>query len=162
MQGVGVIRVRMDMGDKEVTKQDLVAKVVMEVLGRLLGDMVVMSLRASSEIGLPKSCGTCSFPSVFLTTDVGWLRGVCSLVLMGSLILGFPSISLMTVSGQSGTLVGQGSARNRDCRRRLPSARHYAVVVRPSVSNKYKYRRLQMRYRILMMATDLMKDDFFE
>ncbi|GJX05078.1 hypothetical protein Tco_0190994 [Tanacetum coccineum] len=43
MQGVGVIRVRMDMGDKEVTKQDLVAKVVMEVLGRLLGDMVVMS-----------------------------------------------------------------------------------------------------------------------
>ncbi|GJY77124.1 retrovirus-related pol polyprotein from transposon TNT 1-94 [Tanacetum coccineum] len=41
MQGVGVIRVRMDMGDKEVTKQDLVAKVVMEVLGRLLGDMVV-------------------------------------------------------------------------------------------------------------------------
>ncbi|GJX21105.1 hypothetical protein Tco_0223782 [Tanacetum coccineum] len=45
MQGVGVIRVRMDMGDKEVTKQDLVAKVVMEVLGRLLGDMVVMSWR---------------------------------------------------------------------------------------------------------------------
>ncbi|GKE78648.1 hypothetical protein Tco_1544768, partial [Tanacetum coccineum] len=43
MQGVGVIRVRMDMGDKEVTKQDLVAKVVMEVLGRLLGDMMVMS-----------------------------------------------------------------------------------------------------------------------
>ncbi|GJV41342.1 hypothetical protein Tco_1419782 [Tanacetum coccineum] len=41
MQGVGVIRVRMDMGDKEVTKQDLVAKVVMEVLGRLLGDMLV-------------------------------------------------------------------------------------------------------------------------
>ncbi|GKD26771.1 hypothetical protein Tco_1232985 [Tanacetum coccineum] len=39
MQGVGVIRVRMDMGDKEVTKQDLVAKVVMEVLGRMLGDM---------------------------------------------------------------------------------------------------------------------------
>ncbi|GJR67984.1 retrotransposon protein, putative, ty1-copia subclass [Tanacetum coccineum] len=43
MQGVGVIRVQMDMGDKEVIKQDLVAKVVMEVLGRLLGDMVVMS-----------------------------------------------------------------------------------------------------------------------
>ncbi|GJR52478.1 hypothetical protein Tco_1402999 [Tanacetum coccineum] len=45
MQGVGVIRVRMDMGDKEVTKQDLVSKVVMEVLGRLLGDMVVMLWR---------------------------------------------------------------------------------------------------------------------
>ncbi|GKB91856.1 hypothetical protein Tco_0964128 [Tanacetum coccineum] len=45
MQGVGVIRVRMDMGDKEVTKQELVAKVVMEVLGRMLGDMVVMSWR---------------------------------------------------------------------------------------------------------------------
>ncbi|GJS05969.1 hypothetical protein Tco_0362765 [Tanacetum coccineum] len=45
MQGVGVIRVRIDMGDKEVTKQDLVAKVVMEVLGRLLGDMVVMPWR---------------------------------------------------------------------------------------------------------------------
>ncbi|GJY60756.1 retrovirus-related pol polyprotein from transposon TNT 1-94 [Tanacetum coccineum] len=41
MQGVGVIRVRMDMGDKEVTKQELVAKVVMEVLGRLVGDMNV-------------------------------------------------------------------------------------------------------------------------
>ncbi|GJS93357.1 hypothetical protein Tco_0800325 [Tanacetum coccineum] len=53
MQGVGVIRVRMDMGDKEVTKQDLVAKVVMEVLGRLLGDMVVMSWRYGTfeEIG---------------------------------------------------------------------------------------------------------------
>ncbi|GJS05970.1 hypothetical protein Tco_0362766 [Tanacetum coccineum] len=38
-------RVRMDMGDKEVTKQDLVAKVVMEVLSRLLGDMVVMPWR---------------------------------------------------------------------------------------------------------------------
>ncbi|GJS08841.1 hypothetical protein Tco_0365637 [Tanacetum coccineum] len=45
MQGVGVIRVRMDMGDKEVTKQDLVANVVMEVLSRLLGGMVVMSWR---------------------------------------------------------------------------------------------------------------------
>ncbi|GJR09213.1 hypothetical protein Tco_0791865 [Tanacetum coccineum] len=40
MQGVGVIRVRMDIGDKKVTKQDLVAKVVMKVLGRLLGDIV--------------------------------------------------------------------------------------------------------------------------
>ncbi|GJT31733.1 hypothetical protein Tco_0922152 [Tanacetum coccineum] len=40
MQGMGVIRVQIDMGNKEVTKQDLVAKVVMEVLGRLLGDMV--------------------------------------------------------------------------------------------------------------------------
>ncbi|GKE85060.1 hypothetical protein Tco_1558802, partial [Tanacetum coccineum] len=38
-------RVRMDMVDKEATKQDLVAKVVIEVLGRLLGDMVVMSWR---------------------------------------------------------------------------------------------------------------------
>ncbi|GJY14699.1 hypothetical protein Tco_0385121 [Tanacetum coccineum] len=47
MQGVGVIRVRMDMGDKEVTKPDLVAKVVMEVLGRLLGDMMVMSWRCA-------------------------------------------------------------------------------------------------------------------
>ncbi|GKC19201.1 hypothetical protein Tco_1021351 [Tanacetum coccineum] len=37
--------VDMDMGDKEVTKQDLVAKVVIEVLGRLLGDMVMMSFR---------------------------------------------------------------------------------------------------------------------
>ncbi|GKF49211.1 hypothetical protein Tco_0142462, partial [Tanacetum coccineum] len=42
MQGAGVIRVQMDMGGKEVTKQDLVSKVVMEVLGRILGDMVVM------------------------------------------------------------------------------------------------------------------------
>ncbi|GKB78957.1 hypothetical protein Tco_0945852, partial [Tanacetum coccineum] len=40
----------------------------------------------------------------------------------GSLVLGFPSISLVAVSGRSGTLVGQGSACNRDCGRRLPSA----------------------------------------
>ncbi|GJY94041.1 hypothetical protein Tco_0510402 [Tanacetum coccineum] len=33
------------MGDKEVTKQDLVAKVEMEVLGRLLYDMVMRSWR---------------------------------------------------------------------------------------------------------------------
>ncbi|GJZ91210.1 hypothetical protein Tco_0663137 [Tanacetum coccineum] len=45
LSGDEFLRVRMDMGDKEVTKQDLVAKVVMEVLGRLLGDMVVMSWR---------------------------------------------------------------------------------------------------------------------
>ncbi|GJV40267.1 hypothetical protein Tco_1418707 [Tanacetum coccineum] len=40
----------------------------------------------------------------------------------GSLVLGFPSISHVTVSGQSGTLVGQGSAHNRDCGHRSPSA----------------------------------------
>ncbi|GJV57827.1 hypothetical protein Tco_1458832 [Tanacetum coccineum] len=31
---------------------------------------------------LPGSCRTGSFPSIFLTADVGWLRGVCPLVLM--------------------------------------------------------------------------------
>ncbi|GJS00101.1 hypothetical protein Tco_0316609 [Tanacetum coccineum] len=40
----------------------------------------------------------------------------------GSLVLGFSSILLVTVSGQSGTLIGQGSACNRGYRRRLPSA----------------------------------------
>ncbi|GJY92066.1 hypothetical protein Tco_0507848, partial [Tanacetum coccineum] len=45
LSGDEFLRVRMDMGNKEVTKQDLVAKVVIEVLGRLLGDMVVMSWR---------------------------------------------------------------------------------------------------------------------
>ncbi|GKB84638.1 RNA-directed DNA polymerase, eukaryota, partial [Tanacetum coccineum] len=40
------------------------------------------SRKASSEIGLPGSYRTGSFPRVFLTTDVGWLRGVCSLMLM--------------------------------------------------------------------------------
>nr|GEW52768.1 isovaleryl-CoA dehydrogenase, mitochondrial [Tanacetum cinerariifolium] len=42
--------------------------------------------RASSEIGLTKFCGACSFPSVFLTADVGWISGVCSLVLMASIL----------------------------------------------------------------------------
>ncbi|GJZ33565.1 hypothetical protein Tco_0579001, partial [Tanacetum coccineum] len=45
MQGVGVIRVRMDMGDKEVTKQDLVLKGGDRGACKLLGDMVVMSWR---------------------------------------------------------------------------------------------------------------------
>ncbi|GJY71882.1 hypothetical protein Tco_0475585 [Tanacetum coccineum] len=36
-------RVRLDKGDKEVTRPNFVAKVVMEVLGFLLGDMVVRS-----------------------------------------------------------------------------------------------------------------------
>ncbi|GJZ33567.1 hypothetical protein Tco_0579003 [Tanacetum coccineum] len=39
MQGVGVIRVRMDMGDKEVTKQDLVLKGGDRGACKLLGDM---------------------------------------------------------------------------------------------------------------------------
>nr|GEY06102.1 hypothetical protein [Tanacetum cinerariifolium] len=38
-------------------------------------------------------------------------------------ILGVPNVSLMIVSGQSGTLVGQESACNCDCGYRLPSAR---------------------------------------
>nr|GEW98822.1 reverse transcriptase domain-containing protein [Tanacetum cinerariifolium] len=33
------------------------------------------SRRAALEAGLPKSCGSCSLPSVFLTADVGWLEG---------------------------------------------------------------------------------------
>nr|GEX86398.1 putative ribonuclease H-like domain-containing protein [Tanacetum cinerariifolium] len=41
---------------------------------------------AASEASLPKSSGSCSFPSVFLTADVGWLRGVFSLVLMMSIL----------------------------------------------------------------------------
>nr|GEX03578.1 hypothetical protein [Tanacetum cinerariifolium] len=40
---------------------------------------VPSSARAASEAGIPESCGICSFPSVFRTTDVGWLRGVCSM-----------------------------------------------------------------------------------
>ncbi|GKA54982.1 hypothetical protein Tco_0753931 [Tanacetum coccineum] len=56
-------------------------------------------LRASLEIGLTESCGACSFPSMFLTADVGWLSGVCSLVLMMSIL-----------ENVSGALVGQGSA----------------------------------------------------
>ncbi|GJU89518.1 hypothetical protein Tco_1301941 [Tanacetum coccineum] len=40
----------------------------------------------------------------------------------GSLVLGFLSISLVTVSGQSGSLVGKGSARNCGFGRRLPFA----------------------------------------
>ncbi|GJR57055.1 hypothetical protein Tco_1499217 [Tanacetum coccineum] len=40
----------------------------------------------------------------------------------GSLVLGFPSISPIIVSGQSGTLVGRGSACNCGCECRLPSA----------------------------------------
>ncbi|GJX52874.1 hypothetical protein Tco_0281243 [Tanacetum coccineum] len=39
----GVEGVRLQWSDKEVTKQNLVTKVVMKVLARLLGDMVVMS-----------------------------------------------------------------------------------------------------------------------
>nr|GEZ23484.1 hypothetical protein [Tanacetum cinerariifolium] len=42
--------------------------------------------RAASEAGLPKSSEVCSFPSVFRTVDVGWLREVCSLVLMISIL----------------------------------------------------------------------------
>ncbi|GJW37669.1 hypothetical protein Tco_0060589 [Tanacetum coccineum] len=42
--------------------------------------------RSSSETGLNESCGACSFPSVFLTADVGWLSGVYSLVLMMSIL----------------------------------------------------------------------------
>ncbi|GJS24735.1 hypothetical protein Tco_0453367 [Tanacetum coccineum] len=37
------MRVRLDKGDKEVTRPNLVAKVVMKLLGCLLGDMVVRS-----------------------------------------------------------------------------------------------------------------------
>nr|GEY33176.1 retrotransposon Gag domain-containing protein [Tanacetum cinerariifolium] len=47
---------------------------------------VPSSARATSVAGLPKSCGSCSFPSMFLTADVGWLRRVCSLVLMMSIL----------------------------------------------------------------------------
>ncbi|GKA40754.1 hypothetical protein Tco_0733347, partial [Tanacetum coccineum] len=39
-----------------------------------------------------------------------------------SLILGFPSISLVTVGGRSGSLVGQGSTYNRICGRECSSA----------------------------------------
>nr|GEU88706.1 protein RADIALIS-like 3 [Tanacetum cinerariifolium]GEU88892.1 protein RADIALIS-like 3 [Tanacetum cinerariifolium] len=41
----------------------------------------------------------------------------------GNLVLGFPSISLVTVSGQSGTLVGQVFAYNRGYGRRFPSTK---------------------------------------
>nr|GEZ29022.1 hypothetical protein [Tanacetum cinerariifolium] len=104
--------------------------------------------RAASETGMSKSRGICSFSSVFRTADVGWLRGVCSAskeeiscindrkpvsLIVGtdpaiglrrerSLVLGFPIISLVTVSCQSETLVRQGSACNCGCERRLPSA----------------------------------------
>ncbi|GJZ69445.1 hypothetical protein Tco_0632995 [Tanacetum coccineum] len=43
MQGVRVIRVRMDMGDKEVTKQDLVLKGGDRGDCKLLGDIMGMS-----------------------------------------------------------------------------------------------------------------------
>ncbi|GKD07085.1 putative gypsy type transposase [Tanacetum coccineum] len=57
-----------------------------------------------------------------------------------SQILGFPSISLMIVSGQIGTLVGQGSACNRGCEHRLPSAyvlQKYFVCVRLETSGSF-------------------------
>nr|GEV94884.1 hypothetical protein [Tanacetum cinerariifolium] len=38
--------------------------------------------RASSDTDPLRFCGICFLPSVFLTTDVGWLRGACLLVLM--------------------------------------------------------------------------------
>ncbi|GKC26017.1 hypothetical protein Tco_1028167 [Tanacetum coccineum] len=41
----GCLRVRIGKGDKEVTRSNLVAKVVMEVLGCLLSDMIVRSWR---------------------------------------------------------------------------------------------------------------------
>ncbi|GKA89204.1 telomere repeat-binding factor 4 [Tanacetum coccineum] len=41
--------------------------------------------------------------------------------LKASSILGFPSISLITVSGRSGSLVGQGSTYNHVCGREFPS-----------------------------------------
>ncbi|GJR97056.1 hypothetical protein Tco_0269230 [Tanacetum coccineum] len=41
---------------------------------------------------------------------------------MASLILGFPNISLATVSSRSGSLVGRGSTCNRVCGREYPSA----------------------------------------
>ncbi|GJT70909.1 hypothetical protein Tco_1030195 [Tanacetum coccineum] len=44
------------------------------------------------------------------------------MVMKVSPILGFPSISLMIISGQSGTLVGKGSACNRGYGHRSPSA----------------------------------------
>ncbi|GJS25714.1 hypothetical protein Tco_0454346 [Tanacetum coccineum] len=43
MQGVGWWRGQFTWGDKEVTRPKLVAKVVMKVLGCLLGEMVVRS-----------------------------------------------------------------------------------------------------------------------
>ncbi|GJV23388.1 hypothetical protein Tco_1376083 [Tanacetum coccineum] len=39
----GVEGARLQWSDKEVTKQNLVTKMVMKVLARLLGDMIVMS-----------------------------------------------------------------------------------------------------------------------
>nr|GEY59225.1 transposase (putative), gypsy type [Tanacetum cinerariifolium] len=46
----------------------------------------IYTRKAASEAGLPKPCETCSFPSVFLTADVGWLTRVCSLLLMVSIL----------------------------------------------------------------------------
>ncbi|GJZ08857.1 hypothetical protein Tco_0543140 [Tanacetum coccineum] len=55
------------------------------MIGRILMEFLSQYFRkASSEVGLPGFCETGSFPSVFPTTNVGWPRGVCSLVLMGN------------------------------------------------------------------------------
>nr|GEU93326.1 hypothetical protein [Tanacetum cinerariifolium] len=105
-------------------KNTLGKEQVLHDLGRPASDAALR--KAASEAGSPKSCGSCSFPSVFLTMDEGWLRGVCSLVLMmsilgnavvfashgwrqlESLVLGFPSISLIDVMTGVGPLSGKG------------------------------------------------------
>ncbi|GJT05514.1 NIN-like protein [Tanacetum coccineum] len=73
-----------------------------------------------------KSLGVllCSFPIVISHIKTGWLRGWFFVsahrvrdgpYLQANPILGFPSISLVTVDGRSGSLVGQGFTCNRVC-----------------------------------------------
>ncbi|GJV60254.1 hypothetical protein Tco_1466354 [Tanacetum coccineum] len=53
-----------------------------------------------------------------------------------SLILGFPSISLVTVGGRSGSLVGQGSTYNRVCGRECSSAVSVCPRMRTGAAEK--------------------------
>ncbi|GKA41456.1 DEAD-box ATP-dependent RNA helicase 37-like protein [Tanacetum coccineum] len=97
-------------------------------------------LRASSEIGSPGSCGADSFHSVFLTTDVGWLRGVL---------------------GRSGTLVGQRSTYNRDLQTwaRLADFRCLVEVSSESLSSVFLLLLDRLRFKSgntpILVATDV-------
>nr|GEX58460.1 RNA-directed DNA polymerase, eukaryota, reverse transcriptase zinc-binding domain protein [Tanacetum cinerariifolium] len=96
----------------------LCSKVADLVLPNIL-DIWCWSLEGSQEFSVKSSrilIDNTILPKAEVPTR--WLRVV---PIKGSLVLGFPSISLVTVSGQSGTLVGQESACHRGCGRRLPS-----------------------------------------
>nr|GEW18081.1 hypothetical protein [Tanacetum cinerariifolium]GEW76148.1 hypothetical protein [Tanacetum cinerariifolium] len=90
----------MDKGDKEVTKQDLVAKVMMEVLGRLPSDMVSASLtqRMRSNIPTVFSWGSSIGPDSFLASImllvviivvVVVVGGVSSIIKLSFVVIGW-------------------------------------------------------------------------